>query len=53
VPEEGDPEPIAPALDKLARTRRLAQKPLTAQSDIAHVIATLEAPGPGPMVRTA
>lgn len=43
--EGGDPELIALALSNLARAKGLAQDALTAQSDIASVIATLKALG--------
>lgn len=43
--EDGDPELIALALNNVARAKGLAQCALTAQSDIASVIATLKAIG--------
>jgi DNA-binding phage protein len=43
--EDGDPEPIALALNNVARAKGLAHDALTAQSDLASVIATLKALG--------
>lgn len=43
--EDGDPELIALALNNVARAKGLAHDALTAQSDIASVIATLKALG--------
>ncbi|HYG46704.1 MAG TPA: transcriptional regulator [Allosphingosinicella sp.] len=43
--EDGDPELIALALNNVARAKGLAQDVLTAQSNIASVIATLKALG--------
>jgi DNA-binding phage protein len=43
--EDGDPELIALALNNVARAKGLAQNALTAQSDIASVVATLKALG--------
>jgi len=43
--EDGDPELIALALNDLARAKGLAHDALTAQSDIASVVATLKAVG--------
>ena len=43
--EDGDPELIALALNNVARAKGLANDALTAQSDIASVIATLKALG--------
>ena len=43
--EDGDPELIALALNNVARAKALAHDPLTAQSGIASVIATLKALG--------
>lgn len=43
--EDGDPELIALALNNVARAKGLQHDALTAQSDIASVIATLKALG--------
>ena len=43
--EDGDPELIVLALNNVARAKGLAHDALTAQSDIASVIATLRALG--------
>ncbi|HEX8124514.1 MAG TPA: transcriptional regulator [Allosphingosinicella sp.] len=43
--EDGDPELIALALNNVARAKGLANDALTAQSNIASVIATLKALG--------
>jgi probable addiction module antidote protein len=43
--EDGDPELIALALNNVARAKGIANDALTAQSDIASVIATLKALG--------
>jgi probable addiction module antidote protein len=43
--EDGDPDLIALALNNVARAKGLAHDSLTAQSDIASIIATLKALG--------
>ncbi len=43
--EDGDPEPMALALNKMARAKGLANDALTARSDIGSAIATLKALG--------
>ena len=43
--EDGDPELIATALNDVSRAKGLVRDALTAQSDIASVIATLKALG--------
>ncbi|HEY0129771.1 MAG TPA: hypothetical protein VGB57_00080 [Allosphingosinicella sp.] len=43
--EDGDPEAIAAALTNAARAKGLAQDPLTARSDIASVVGTVNALG--------
>ena len=43
--EDGDPELIALALNNVVRAKGLANDALTAQSDIASVIATIKALG--------
>ncbi len=43
--EDGDPELISAALNDIARSRGLGGDTLTAQADLASVIATLKALG--------
>ena len=45
--EDGDPELIALALNKVARAKGLSHDALTAQSDISSVIRTIKALGLG------